>query len=282
MNAVEREMVEVLLDLKDNYYVEGIKAEFEAEGTRLEEAMRLKDVLSAAGLGLTLKLGGCEAVRDMYEARVLGVSRIVAPMIESPFALKKFLNAASLAFSEDEREHVKFAVNIETQTAVNVIDEIFALPEIKELDGVVIGRTDLCLSKGMSKDEINSDIIFGITRGILAKAKELGLETAVGGGVSAHSLPFFRNLPEGYLDRYETRKVIYTCPHAFGDQAEQAILKGLYFELLWLKNKRDFYGMIHNEDVARIRVLESRYKNRMENCGILERCSDVWQVKSPT
>ena len=53
--------------------------------------MRLKEVVSAAGLGLTLKIGGCEAIRDMYEARVLGVARIVAPMIESPYALQKFL-----------------------------------------------------------------------------------------------------------------------------------------------------------------------------------------------
>jgi len=35
-------------------------------------------------LGLTLKIGGSEAIRDMFEARVLGVSRIVAPMVETP------------------------------------------------------------------------------------------------------------------------------------------------------------------------------------------------------
>ena len=51
---------------------------------RLEEAMRLKEVVSGAGLGLTMKVGGCEAVRDMYEARVIGVERIVGPMVESP------------------------------------------------------------------------------------------------------------------------------------------------------------------------------------------------------
>jgi hypothetical protein len=79
LNKIEREMVEVLTDLRENHHVVGVKAEFEAEGTRLEEAMRLKEVISAAGLGLTLKIGGCEAIRDMFEARVLGVSRIVAP-----------------------------------------------------------------------------------------------------------------------------------------------------------------------------------------------------------
>src|SRR5664280_26606 len=72
VNSLERKMVDVLIDLRENHFVNGVKAEFEAEGTRLEEAMRLKEVVSAAGIGLTIKIGGCEALRDMYECRVLG------------------------------------------------------------------------------------------------------------------------------------------------------------------------------------------------------------------
>ena len=83
MNNLEKKMVEVLKDLKENYHVEGIKAEFEAEGTRMEEALRLKEVITKAGLDLTIKTGGCEAIKDMYDARSIGVTRIVAPMIES-------------------------------------------------------------------------------------------------------------------------------------------------------------------------------------------------------
>ena len=83
MNELERKMVLQLQDLRENHHVIGVKAEFEAEGTRLEEAMRLKEVVIAAGLGLTMKVGGCEALRDMYEARVIGVERVVGPMIES-------------------------------------------------------------------------------------------------------------------------------------------------------------------------------------------------------
>src|SRR3989339_1206556 len=108
MNLLERKMVETLKDLRENHHVVGIKAEFEAEGTRMEEALRLKEVVSKAGLDLTIKIGGCEALKDMYEARVIGVSRIVAPMIESSYALRKFLTASKLAFSPDEREEIDF------------------------------------------------------------------------------------------------------------------------------------------------------------------------------
>ena len=109
MNDLERKMVQQLQDLRDNHHVVGVKAEFEAEGTRIEEAMRLKDVVSSAGLGLTMKVGGGEALRDMYEARVIGVERVVGPMIESSYALHKFLGAAKLAFPASELHDVQFA-----------------------------------------------------------------------------------------------------------------------------------------------------------------------------
>lgn len=270
MNKIEREMVEVLADLRKNHHVVGVKAEFEAEGTRLEEAMRLKEVISAAGLGLTLKIGGCEALRDMYEARVLGVSRIVAPMVETPYALKKFLAAIDLTFPQDEIEQIFFAINVETVTTCQNFDEMLALPGIKKLNGIVVGRVDMSRSAGLGRDGINSDAIFDLTSHIVAKAHAHGLITAVGGGVSADALPFLRRLPADALSYYETRKVIFGCPQALDTGTEKGILKAVYFELLWLKNKRDFYGMIFAEDVQRIEMLEARYKSAMEKYGIVK------------
>ena len=268
MNLTERKMVGVLKDLKENHHVVGVKAEFEAEGTRLEEALRLKEVLMKADLGLTLKIGGCEALRDMYEARVIGVSRLVAPMIETPYALKKFLCAVNMAFPKDEQEEVEFAVNIETAVACRHFDEMLAMPESKCLNSIVIGRVDLTGSLGMSRDAINSNEVFIIVKDLAVKAKSRGLQVVIGGGVSADALPFFRRLPEGHLDRYETRKVIFSCPGGLGKNCERGILKAVGFELLWLKNKRDYYRGISLEDDMRIQMLEERYKNGIENAGL--------------
>ena len=267
MNTLEHKMVDVLCDLRENHFVTGIKAEFEAEGTRLEEALRLKEVLMRAGLGLTIKIGGCEALRDMYECRTIGVERIVAPMVESAYALKKFLQATQLAFPEDERQDIKFAVNIETLLACQNFDEMLRLPEIDSLDGIVMGRVDLTGSMGLTREDINRREVWEISRDLFLKAKTLSLETAIGGGVSAHSLPFFRELPPGSLDRYETRKVIFQCPGALGPHADKGILKAVGFELLWLKNKRDYYHLISSEDNQRIIMLESRYKRLIEEAG---------------
>jgi len=267
MNSLERQMVDVLTDLRANHHVIGIKAEFEAEGTRMEEALRLKEVVTKAGLGLTIKIGGCEALRDIYECRVIGVERIVAPMVESSFALQKFLHMVKLALPADERQEIFCAINIETITSCKNFQEMLALPEITELDGIVMGRVDLTGSMGLTREDINCQQVFDITRDIFLQAKTKKLECAIGGGVSAHSLPFFRELPEGTIDRYETRKVIFGCPGGLGPDADQGIFKAVGFELMWLKNKRDYYGNIAREDEQRIAMLESRYKSNIMAVG---------------
>lgn len=269
MNLLERKMVAVLTDLRENHHVNGVKAEFEAEGTRLEEAMRLKEVVSAAGIGLTIKIGGCEALRDMYECRVLGVARIVAPMIESAYALHKYIGAVKIAFPVEERSTVDFAINVETISGYNVFDAMLALPEAVDLDGIVLGRVDLSGSLGLSRNDINtSPKIIEICRSLFTKAKSAGLETALGGGVSADTLPFIEQVGVGLVDRFETRKVIFQTKNGVpAADADKGILKAVGFELMWLKNKRDFYGAIASEDATRLDMLQSRYDKLIKAAG---------------
>jgi len=63
MKSQERKMVDILMDLKENHHVIGVKTEFEDEGTQLEEATRLKEIVTMSGLDLTIKVGGCGALR---------------------------------------------------------------------------------------------------------------------------------------------------------------------------------------------------------------------------
>src|SRR6266446_6102264 len=190
MNRIEKQMVELLAELKEKHNVIGVKAEFEAEGTRLEEAMRLKEVSMQAGLSLTLKIGGCEAIRDMFEASNLGVRYLVAPMVETPYALKKYLKALEIGFSPEQRDDMSYLINLETITACHYFDEMLALPEVGRLDGIVLGRVDLTGSMNLSREAINTDEVLKICLEMAAKAKARGKTVVVGGGVSVHSLPF--------------------------------------------------------------------------------------------
>lgn len=266
MNNLEHKMVEVLKDLKENHHVVGIKAEFEAEGTRLEEALRLKEVVTKVGLDLTIKIGGCEAIKDMFDARTIGVNTIVAPMIETAYAMKKFVQATKFVFPEEERQDMHFVINVETITGFENIDKMIESPLFKDIDGCVLGRVDMTGSMGLTREDINTDQIFDIANVLSAKMQKEDKMMVIGGGVSAHSLPFFSKL--SYLTKFETRKVIFDAQKALADEnADKGILKAVGFELMWLKNKREFYKMIYNEDAQRISMLEERYKKLIEEAG---------------
>ncbi|MBQ2645178.1 citrate lyase beta subunit [bacterium] len=268
MNILEKKMIDTLKDMKENHHVVGIKAEFEAEGTRLEEALRLKEVVTKAGLDLTIKIGGCEAIKDMFDARTIGVSNIVAPMIETPYAMKKYVQATKFVFPEEERKDINFLINIETITGFENIDKIIESPYFSEVAGCVLGRVDMTGSMGLTREDINSDQIFNIANTMAKKMLKMNKAMIIGGGVSAHSLPFFRNLPEKSLTRFETRKIIFDAQKALNDpHVEKGILKAVGFELMWLRNKREFYKMIFEEDAQRLTMLEARYKKLIEEAG---------------
>lgn len=269
MNKLERDMVLVLQELRDSHGVDGVKAEFEAEGTRLEEAMRLKEIVTAAGLGLTIKIGGGEAILDMRHCMSIGVARIVAPMIESAYALKKYIQAIKYVCNEDEREDLAIAINVETITSCKNFDDMLALPEAKALNSIVLGRVDLTGSMGLSRDVINSSPeVIEIARDLFVKAHANGLETALGGGVSADTIGFIHNVGKGLVDRFETRKVIFGCPNGIPSKnAAKGILLANRFELLWLHNKENHYSAIAAEDSTRLTMLRARYDKLIEVAG---------------
>lgn len=183
MNSKEQQMVGMLKDLIDNYGVIGVKAEFEAEGTRFEECVRLKEILTRADLGLCLKIGGCEAIRDMYDARIIGAEKIVAPMVESDFALKKFVESFKKVFKKEERESISFAINLETKNTIQHYDEMLASEDFLELDCVVVGRNDLSYSLGLTREGVNESQTMRVAADFLrgAKTRKPGIVCGMGG-----------------------------------------------------------------------------------------------------
>ncbi|MDD5449035.1 MAG: aldolase/citrate lyase family protein [Candidatus Omnitrophica bacterium] len=257
MNVLEYEMIELLKKLKNEYGVFEIKAEYENEGSRLVELMRLKDVANMAQLPLILKIGGVEAVTDIYEALSLGARGIIAPMAETAFAVSKFLSAIDTFVPEDNQKDIEFAVNIETITAYRNIDEILNVDKIGLLSGITVGRVDFTASLGADRNFVNSDEMLKYCLDVFQKAKEKGLKTALGGAISIESVPFIETIiSENLLGKFETRKLVYH------KNAIKNISKGLplgiKFELLWLKSKRRYYHRVTNEDEKRIAMLEKR------------------------
>jgi hypothetical protein len=264
MNNTEKRLCELVNRIKSRGHLVSIKAEFEAEGTRNDELLRLLDIIHTHNVPLTLKIGGCEAVKDLYEARQFGSRYIVAPMIESPYALEKFADTINKVYPEEERQETRFLFNVETIQAYQAFDSLLSTALSKPtIAGVVFGRTDFSGSLGI-KSDVQNPRVTAAGVAMACKLAPTSLDFVVGGAVSIASLSELNQFAQSKLTRFETRKVVFSGD-SLGDPAlADSLLDAVHFEILWLVNKSQYYGALHREDQARIDQLESRW-------GVLQR-----------
>jgi hypothetical protein len=207
----------------------GFKSEFEAEGASFEE-ISLFFSLTPAGKRRFVKIGGCEAVSDFNQAISLGASDIVAPMIESRFALRKF---SEMCVALSEKGEKRFWINLETVDGIANAQQIMSDAVRDGITGVIVGRGDLAQSLGLARDAVDSREVSEHVFSVLSSAKAMGLRTGVGGGVSLASQENLRGwASDGLLDHFETRKVLI---HNSVEDMGKAIQVALRFEIEWLE-----------------------------------------------
>lgn len=255
LKKMERLLYTSLIVLKDVYNCEGIKSEFENEGSDYRDLILLRYLTAKSGLNMYVKIGGVEAFTDLKMAIHLNADGVVIPMVESPFALIKSQNMIEDMFNGDCNGFDVF-INIETKTAVEKLDEIFSIitPIIK---GVTIGRSDLSYSYGM-RGKQDDAFTNSIVEEIIDKAHSYGIKkVTIGGGISKKT---FENkylidkiIPK--LSCIETRNVIFNADAIHNNKA---LISALNFEREYLNYKLAKNSMFIKMDENRFDTLMAR------------------------
>ena len=267
MNNNETKMLLLLKILREECGGSYVRAEFEAEGLALQDLLRLKEVAVRAGYPIALKIGGCEGLRDLGETKIIGTDKIIAPMIESGFALRKFFQALGKTYTSGNEE-AEFWFNFETKTAYKNLDKILAEPAFDSMAGVVIERVDLCFSLDMGADDVDSPKISPIVKTIAQSVKSKGKKVTIGGGVSSRSVASLIELRDaGLLDYAETRKVGFNLldQGVDSEKLRKGVLIAVAFEILFLENRTSFFNAIDVRDNERILYLRNTYANAIRD-----------------
>ena len=244
--------------LKDLHNVHGayaLKASFEDEGVTDCDLSDLVLLSGGTGLKVYVKIGGCEANRDIERCLRLGIKGVVAPMVESEFAVSKFIDSVNQRCSLFGVERPKIFVNLETELACQRAKKIIKT-HCENLDGIVVGRSDLSKSMGLTKADVNGIRVMKIVRETLAVAKNYGLTTKMGGTVSSESCTTINGLYDrNLLDFFETRAVIYDLSKIF--DIKRSIKQALEYEQMLLTRRQNFHSVkakFFNDRITNIEV----------------------------
>jgi 4-hydroxy-2-oxoheptanedioate aldolase len=252
---LEQKLESSLVRLKEDFGLYAVKGEFEAEGASFRDLVRLRRLTARHNISLYLKIGGVEALRDIKDAFNLGVDGLVAPMVESPFGVIKFLQAVGSVFSD--RKIFK-SINIETCNAVKCIDEI--LGEAKgKVDNVTIGRTDLSNSYLNAGTQPDSKFIFDLVEKLSDKVHSAGIALTIGGSITKDSVDKFKRSHKSWgknISSIETRKIVLPIDRML--ETKNALIEALMFEELYLSSKLDTEIWLSQADRDRLARLKNR------------------------
>ena len=254
-----KKIINYLKKLKKQNIV-AVKQSLEDEGASFEELTLMRQITKKASLKHNVKVGGCEAKTDIYFCEKLGVDGIVAPMVESNYALRKFMQIIS------KNKKQSLYVNLESIQAFKNINQMIKTKNFKKLRGIVIGRSDLAGSLNLQKSEVDSKKIFKLVLNLLKKIKRKKVTTKMGGSLTTRSLDFANKLYKmKLLDSVETRNIEIKLSDQVFNNFNKLIIDIFNFELEWIKYKQKRFSktknVIKNDNLSRIKELKKRIYN---------------------
>ena len=233
--------------------VTAVKQSLEDEGASFKDIIIMRKITKAAKVDLNVKIGGCEAKNDIFFCKKIKTDSIVAPMVESEYALKKFIQCTGT------KKNISLLVNLESNLSFENLNGIIKSKSFKFLDGVVIGRSDLTKSFGYGKQDVISNEMCDIVTDILKQSKAYGFKTLMGGNIGSSSINFIKKMYEmELLNIIETRNIIIDLDKVEIKDLNLLIKESLLFESDWMRYKAKYYNSIGNEYLERSKTIVDR------------------------
>ena len=111
----------------------------------------------------------------------------------------------------------------------------------------------------MGRNGIESERVTNAVEVTSKACRDCGLDFVVGGAVSIDALSNLRRFKAIHLDRFETRKIVFRSSAIDSPDLDLALRQAVHFELLCCLI-REYYGLMHREDQARIDMLDARWR----------------------
>lgn len=158
----------------------GLKGGTETEDMDYDE-LNLLHMLGKDLLPVTVKIGGPEARTDIRYCYSIGIEGICAPMIESEYSLRNYINTLRNLIAPVHYAELRKSINLETITGYRNILEIADSKSFEDLNSVTAARSDLSASMDMHPDDPE---VMRVTTQIVRISRDRGKRTSVGGTIT--------------------------------------------------------------------------------------------------
>ena len=179
-----------------------IKSELGAEGLSREDIIRECNFSEKLQKKYLVKIGGCEARSDINFLNNIDIINIVCPMIETSFAMQKFIENSNVGKFQN------LGITIQTKTAVANLGEI--LDSAIQLSSLYIDRTDL--SKSLGIRDVDCPDMLEICAQIAKDAHGRNIQVTLGGSISEKTREQIKLQPKlfKHINNVETSKAIFS------------------------------------------------------------------------
>lgn len=237
-----------------------VKQSLEDEGASYDDLLIMRQLTNQVGLKLDIKIGGCEAKNDINFCEKINVNGMVAPMVETDYALRKFIQVVR------KNKKQSLYINLESIQTFKNINKILKTEDFKKLKGVVIGRSDLVGSIGLGKESVDSKKTYKLIYPYLKKIKKTKKIVKMGGSVTVKSKSFVNKLfKRGLIHIIETRNIQLKLSNKVILNFENIMNEIFNFEIQWLNyaylRSRKTKFKLKNDYLQRINILKKRLKN---------------------